>query len=612
MEIVDPPQIILPEELLHKHFGYNQFRPLQREAIDHLLAGNDAVILMPTGGGKSLCFQIPALALDGITLVVSPLIALMKDQVQALQANGIAAAFLNSTLSYDEEQLLWQDLRHGALKLLYVSPERIFSQGFLDAVAQLPLRLIAIDEAHCISNWGHHFRPEYKRLHVLKERFPNVPVAALTATADEAVRSDIGELLGMRAPRLFIASFDRPNLSLAVLPGQKKSAQLGRILAKHNGQCGIIYCQSRKSCEQLAERIRAMGIRAAHYHAGMEPQERSTVQDEFIQGRCHVICATIAFGMGIDKSDVRFVIHWNMPGSVESYYQEIGRAGRDGKPAETILFYSYADVQRQLHFIDEMQDDRYRAIQMAKLERMKDFAEAGTCRRKMLLSYFSEMPADDCGNCDVCKDPPKWFDGTQYAQMALSAVARSRGTLPVGTLVDVLKGTRSAPVQERQLNLLQTFGVGAGISEFVWQLHIQQFIQQGLLTIDYKDNYHLKLTPHANEVLFKGRTVRLVSFETIKERQDAQKQMHAKEADSAAVQTDAGLFDRLKALRSKLAKALGKPAYIVFSDAALLDMCARKPATMSAFLQVNGVGEYKAEQFGEAFLDEIAGVVGVR
>ncbi|MFZ1689211.1 MAG: DNA helicase RecQ [Flavobacteriales bacterium] len=610
MEIVDHPKTALPEELLHKHFGYHGFRPLQREAIDQLLAGKDAVILMPTGGGKSLCFQIPALAFDGITLVVSPLIALMKDQVQALQANGIAAAFLNSTLSYQEEQRIWQELRSGGLKLLYVSPERVFSQGFLEALEQLPLRLIAIDEAHCISNWGHHFRPEYKRLHVLKERFPEVPVAALTATADAAVRSDIGELLGLREPRLFIASFDRPNLSLAVLPGQKKSGQLGRILAKHNGECGIIYCQSRKSCEQLAERIRALGIRAAHYHAGMEPEERSNVQDEFIQGRCHVICATIAFGMGIDKSDVRFVIHWNMPGSVESYYQEIGRAGRDGKPAETILFYSYADVQRQLHFIDEVQDERYRAIQMAKLERMKDFAEAGTCRRKMLLSYFSEMPADNCGNCDVCNDPPKWFDGTKYAQMALSAVARSRGTLPVSTLVDVLKGTRSATVLERGLTALQTFGVGNAISDFIWQLHIQQFIQQGLLTIDYKDNYHLKLTQHANEVLFKGRTVRLVSFETIKERQEAQKKIRARDTDRVAEPTDAALFDHLKALRSKLAKAINKPAYVVFSDAALLDMCARKPATMSAFLQVNGVGEYKAEQFGEAFLQAIAGYLG--
>ncbi|MEX1131645.1 MAG: DNA helicase RecQ, partial [Flavobacteriales bacterium] len=498
-------------ELLERHFGYKSFRPLQQEVIEHVLHGNDAVVLMPTGGGKSLCFQIPALALGGLTVVISPLIALMKDQVQALQGNGIPAAFLNSSLSYGEEQAIQEQLRAGALKLLYVSPERLFQQGFLDQLEELNVCLFAVDEAHCISTWGHSFRPEYKHLNVLKRRFPQVPVIALTATADRAVRNDIGDLLGMHQPRTFVSSFDRPNLSLAVLPGQDRWKAIERIMGRHLGKCGIIYCNSRAGTEKLAAKLQGIGVSAAYYHAKLDPAERSRVQDDFIQGKLHVICATIAFGMGIDKSDVRFVIHYNLPGTVEGYYQEIGRAGRDGKPAETILFYSYADVQTHMHFAEEIEDPRYKDVVIAKLDRMKEYAQAQTCRRTILLSYFSESSGEACDNCDVCKDPPKYFDGTVLAQKALSAVMRSGQKLPLSVLVDVLKGTFSPTVSENGWQRIKTFGAGHDTTAFAWVQFIQQFIHLGLLEVDYRDHHHLIIT-RAGEAVLKGeRPVGLVT-----------------------------------------------------------------------------------------------------
>ncbi len=573
--------------------------------IDHVLAGNDAVVLMPTGGGKSLCYQVPALALDGLTLVISPLIALMKDQVQALQGNGISAAYLNSSLSATEETAVKKQLAEGTLKLLYVSPERVFSGDFQYLLQHLHIALIAVDEAHCISSWGHHFRPEYKQLHVLKEQFPQVPMIALTATADKAVRHDIGHLLKLRAPKLFIASFDRPNLSLAVLPGVKKWPQLAALVQRHRGECGIIYCGSRNETERLAAKLREIGHVAAHYHAGMEAVDRSNTQDAFIQGKLKIVCATIAFGMGIDKSDVRFVVHYNMPGTVEGYYQEIGRAGRDGRPAETVLFYSYRDVQTQLSFIEEIADEKYRDVQRAKLERMQEYAEAQLCRRKVLLSYFSEQPMDACGNCDVCKDPPRFFDGTTLAQMALSAVWRGKQRIGLGVLIDVLKGTRSALVVEGGFTEMRTFGAGRGTTAFNWQLFIQQFVQHGLLEIDYTDHYHLKLTPLAQAVLFEGRPVQLVTPETIKERQEHQKKAKEKAPIGDLSSAQESLFDTLRELRRTIAAGIGKPAYVVFSDASLKDMAARMPMTDGDFREVSGVGEHKAEKYAKPFLAAI-------
>jgi ATP-dependent DNA helicase RecQ len=593
-----------PLRLLEKHFGYKSFRPQQQEVIEHVLAGRDAVVLMPTGGGKSLCYQVPALALDGLTVVLSPLIALMKDQVQALQANGIAAAFLNSTLTFSEEQAIEAQLRSGAMKLLYVSPERLFAQGFLERLEEWNLRLVAIDEAHCISSWGHAFRPEYKRLNILKQRFPQVPLIALTATADKAVRHDIAHHLGMMCERLFTSSFDRPNLSLAVLPGQNRWAMLQRIMARHAGECGIIYCNSRKGTEKLAAQLQGIGVRAEHYHARMDAADRDRVQDSFIQGHTHVVCATIAFGMGIDKGDVRFVIHWNMPGTLEGYYQEIGRAGRDGAPAETILFYSYADVQTHMHFMEEVEDRQYKAIMGAKLDRMKEFAEAQVCRRIVLLSYFSEEVVKPCGNCDVCKDPPKYFEGTLLAQKALSAMFRCHQRIGMSVLIDVLKGTHSTEVQQQGLSQVKTFGMGADVSAFAWVMFIQQFLQQGLIEIDYTDRYHLKITPLGHRVLKGEHPVRLVTPETIKERQERTRKAKLPAPTHVAPES-ADLLGQLKALRLTISKEIAKPAFVVFSDATLIDMATKKPRNVHEFRLVNGVGDHKTKMYAERFLEVI-------
>jgi ATP-dependent DNA helicase RecQ len=595
-------------ELLERHFGYKSFRPQQQAVIEHVLGGGDAVVLMPTGGGKSLCYQVPALALDGLTLVVSPLIALMKDQVQALQGNGIAAAFLNSSLGFAEEQEIGRKLRSGALKLLYVSPERLMAQGFLEDLERLNVRLFAIDEAHCISSWGHAFRPEYQQLHVLKERFPEVPVIALTATADKTVRNDIASHLKLRDPRFFLSSFDRPNLSLAVWPGQDRWQSIQRIVGRHAGACGIIYCNSRAGSERLAEKLRGIGVKAACYHAKMEAADRSRVQDEFIQGQVHVVCATIAFGMGIDKADVRFVLHYNMPGTLEGYYQEIGRAGRDGKPAETILFYSYADVQTHMHFMQEVGDERYKAILQAKLDRMKEYAEAQVCRRTVLLSYFSEEVVKPCGNCDVCKDPPTYFDGTVLAQKALSAVVRSREQLGMSVLVDVLKGTHSAEVTEKGWQRIKTFGAGSDVTAFAWTMFLQQFVQHGLVEIDYKDHYHLRITPLGERVVRGEHPVRLVTPETVKERQERSKREKPVRV-ATPTPLSADLLSILKELRRTIAKEIAKPAYIVFSDATLIDMAEKRPTNVYEFRLVNGVGDHKAKLYAERFLAAVRAFV---
>jgi ATP-dependent DNA helicase RecQ len=594
---------LTPENLLQKHFGYSNFRPQQKEIIQHVVDGKDAIVLMPTGGGKSMCYQLPALIRQGLTVVISPLIALMKDQVQALQSNGITAAYLNSSLDKQEENEVRDELKNGRIKLLYVSPERLFSQNFLEYIAQLNVTLFAIDEAHCVSSWGHHFRPEYKKLSILKQAFQKVPIIALTATADRAVREDISILLNLNDAQYFISSFDRPNLSLAVLPGQKKRQQIEKILKRYKNKCGIIYCSSRAGTEKLAEHIQSLGHSVKAYHAGMTNDARSKTQDAFIQGNLKIICATLAFGMGIDKSDVRFVIHHNMPGNLESYYQEIGRAGRDGQPAEAILFYSYRDVQTHLGFISEIKNLEYAKIQKAKLNRMQEYAEAQICRRKILLSYFSELPEHDCNNCDVCANPPQYFDGTKEAQMALSAIYRTSETIGVSTLIDILKGTLSPSVLERHLESIKTFGVGRNITGFSWQMFVQQLIQQGYLEIDYKNHYNLRLNALSNQVLFKKRSVRLVSPETIKKRQEKIKE--EPKIIKAKVKVDESLFDHLRILRKTIADQIKKPAFIVFGDATLIDMCEKLPTNYEEFLSISGIGEHKANLYAGIFTEAI-------
>ena len=591
------------EEVLQKHFGYRSFWPLQKEIIQNVLRGNDAVVLMPTGGGKSICYQIPALMNGGLTLVISPLIALMKDQVESLQSNGVAASYLNSSLTHEETRQIASQLKKGNIKLLYVAPERIFTGKFTEFLKTLNINLIAIDEAHCVSSWGHHFRPEYKKLSKLKDIFPDVPTMALTATADKAVRSDIGELLHLKDPEYFISSFDRPNLSLTVLPGQKKWQQILKIVNRRPGESGIIYCSSRAATENLAERLQDAGKKAKCYHAGLESKERSRTQEEFLQGQTDIVCATIAFGMGIDKSNIRFVIHYNMPGNLESYYQEIGRAGRDGKPAETILFYSYRDVQTQIGFIQQIEDDQYRNIQMAKLKRMQEYAEGQVCRRKILLSYFSEIPEKDCGNCDVCQNPPRYFDGTIQAQMALSAISRMKQKAGISTLVEVLKGVRSENVRKLGFDKIKTFGRGKDVTTFAWQMYIQQMLQQGIIELDYKDHYTLKLTSESREILFNDKRVRLVAPEVIRERQERRLESPRKLTKKEQAKNE--LFEKLRKLRKELADKQGKPAFTVFSDNTLHELTESMPASYEEFLRIEGVGEYKANKYAAVFLQAL-------
>ena len=590
-------------ETLKKHFGYSSFRSPQDEIITHILEGNDTVVLMPTGGGKSICYQLPAMVLGGLTLVVSPLISLMKDQVEALRANGISAAYLNSSLGKEEEMVIQGELESGSIRLLYVSPERVLSSNFISYLKLLNLQLIAIDEAHCVSSWGHHFRPEYQKLHLLKKEFPNIPAVALTATADKAVRSDIGELLGMKNHKTFISSFDRPNLSLSVLPGQKKWEQIVSIVKKNEGKSGIIYCNSRKSTESIYAKLAAQGFKSACYHAGMPNRIKEKAQEDFIQGNIDIICATVAFGMGIDKPDIRYVIHHNMPSNLEGFYQEIGRAGRDGNKSDTILFYSYRDVQTQLNFIEEIKHEQYKEIQLAKLKRMQEYAEAQVCRRKILLSYFSETLEENCGNCDVCKNPPQYFDGTVLAQKALSAIARTQQSIGMSTTVEVLKGQYSEAVRSRGLAEIKTFGADKDITTFAWQLYLQQMIQQGIIAIDYKDKFNLKLTDLSWKILKGESTVNLVNYDVIKQRQAEQKKVAKKTVKVAKAAPD--LMDKLKDLCRQIATKIGKPAFVVFNDAALQDMSQKAPTTILEFLEVSGVGEHKAEKYGKEFLQVI-------
>lgn len=576
---------------LKEYFGYDSFRPLQRQIIDAVFKGDDNLVIMPTGGGKSICFQLPAILLPGITIVISPLIALMKDQVDGLTANGVPAAFLNSSQKEDEQQEIFRKIKRNEVKLLYVAPE---SLQYIDNVFSAGnISLIAIDEAHCISSWGHDFRPAYTQLGYLKNRHPETPVIALTATADKATRQDICEQLNIPHARKHISSFDRKNLSLEVRPGIKKFDQILAFLKGRKAESGIIYCLSRKNTEELATKLKAKGFNAEAYHAGLSHNERVKIQEDFINDRSEIICATIAFGMGIDKSNVRWVIHYNMPKNLEGYYQEIGRAGRDGLPSSTLLFHSYADVVQLQKFADSSGNAE---VQLAKLERMKQYSEALSCRRRILLSYFGEIISKDCGNCDVCKNPPEFFDGTLLAQKALSTVYRLREQEPVSTVIDVLRGAQNAQVLEKGYQQLSTYGIAKEVSWRDWQQYMIQLINQGYLEIAFHDQNKIRLTSLAKKVLFEGEKVSLA---------DVTQAELKKEPVVSERPSENTLFERLRKLRLELSKDEGIPAYLIFNDATLKEMEKERPMTDEEFMQISGVGKQKMQNYGYRFIKEI-------
>ncbi len=575
---------------------------MQAEIIESILSGRDTVVLMPTGGGKSMCFQVPALLMRGTALVVSPLISLMKDQVEALRQNGVRAAFLNSSLSGLEQRQVEDELANGGLKLLYVSPERLLAGDTMRLLSRAKINLIAIDEAHCISAWGHDFRPEYTKLKLVRKAFPDAPIVALTATADKVTRRDIVAQLELVKPQIFVASFDRPNLNLEVRPGKDRITQIVNWIKRRPEQSGIVYCLSRKSTEMLADRLKGKGIYAEPYHAGLHERVRSSVQERFVRDELPIVCATIAFGMGIDKSNVRWVIHYNLPKNLEGFYQEIGRAGRDGGASDTLLFYSWND--RQL-LADMIQDGspKTAALQLDKLDRMYQYATSVHCRRRLLLTYFGDDYRDNCGHCDICRNPPTPFDGTRLAQVALSGVARTDQRVSQPTLVNILRGNTGGEITLMGYSNVKTFGAGRDIATRDWHYYIEQLIHQGLLEVAHDRRNVLKLTPAAEEVLFGTRTVELVKREVQTERREAaQKPALTRNKLSGKGQD---LFQRLRKLRLKLARERGKPPYLIFNDTTLEEMSILQPTDTGGMKLISGVGDYKLQEYGDVFLKEI-------
>jgi ATP-dependent DNA helicase RecQ len=595
MQTID--QQLIPT--LKQHFGFESFRDQQELIIQTVLNKQDVLVIMPTGGGKSICFQLPALIFPKLTIVISPLIALMKDQVDGLKANGIEANYYNSSQDSAEQAQILHKVKEAQLKMLYVAPESL--AGLSQILTEEFVSCIAIDEAHCISSWGHDFRPSYQQLAFLKKTLPNLPIIALTATADKATRQDIVDQLNIPNAEQFISSFDRKNISLNVRPSNKRIDQIITFIQKTPKDSGIIYCLSRASTEELAGKLKKQGINAASYHAGLSFDKRNKVQEDFIFDRTQIVCATIAFGMGIDKSNVRWVIHYNLPKNIEGYYQEIGRAGRDGLPSTALLFYSYADIIQLKRFIEGASNA---SVQTAKLDRMKQFSEAKTCRRKILLSYFGEILEENCGNCDICKNPPKMIDGTVYAQKILSVISRLQEKEPMGMVIDVLRGSANSNVLEKGYDTLKSYGIGRDLTALDWQQYIIQLMNQGYCELAFHEHNSLKMTPLSHQVLFDDRKVKMTKALAMLKK-DTKTKVPSRSSVPSEVGSD--LFEKLRLLRLEISLEESIPAYLVFNDATLKEIAEVQPTDKEEFLQINGVGERKLQVYGRRFIDAVSG-----
>ena len=589
------------EEILKHTFGYSEFRGQQRDIIQGALDGDDALVLMPTGGGKSLCYQIPGLIRNGLAIVVSPLIALMQDQVSALQQLGINAAYLNSTLSREEYSQIMRQLHDGDLDLLYIAPERLLQENTLQRLMGFDISLIAIDEAHCVSQWGHDFRVDYLGLHVLAQAFPDVPRLALTATADQRTRNEIIQRLNLNEPKLFVSSFDRPNIRYTVQPKGDAKAQLINFLRDHKNEAGIVYCMSRNRVDGIAAWLETRGVKALPYHAGLTTEQRAINQTRFLREDAIVIVATIAFGMGIDKPDVLFVAHLDLPKNIEAYYQETGRAGRDGLPSEAWMVYGLQDVVRIVKMVqDSNANEQFKRVERSKIDSMLAWCESNTCRRRALLNYFDEPEAEACGNCDVCLNPPKTWNATEDAQKLLSNIYRMGQRFGTGQIIDVLRGKDTAKIKQFGHQKLSTYGIGANRSDQQWRSIIRQLIVQSYLLVNDEQYGAIQLTEKARGIL-KGE-IKLF----LREDMLSAKPKRVKKLPFNVGESDSNLWDALRECRKKLADDAGVPPFHIFHDATLMEMMQYRPKDNAELLTINGVGEVKLERFGDDFLEVIA------